>query len=391
MRASEGHGASGGPVHNRSADLWRMAVTVLVIGVMALPAAAQTAPAAPAQEPPAPAQKPPEDTPSIRVGATIFADYTVTQEPKTTDADGNEITPNAFNVGRAYINVTGNISRLISFRITPDIARESGAGSSLSGSLTFRLKYAYAQFNLDQWMNRGTWVRLGMQQTPWVDFEEGVYRYRFQGTIFADREGFLSSSDLGASFRYNLPGNFGDVHGGLYNGETYSRPEANDQKGFMVRGTVRPLRNHPTLRGVRVTGFYDHDAYVRDAERRRGIVAVTFEHQYVNAAFSYLAATDQTRSMAQEVDARGWSVWATPKMGATSTGWEGLLRFDRLEPDTRVDARRSRTIAGIAYWFPHQGNVTTALLFDFEGVDNEDFVPARSDERRYALHMLVSF
>ena len=25
---------------------------------------------------------------------------------------------------------------------------------------------------------------------------------------------------------------------------------------------------------------------------------------------------------------------------------------------------RERTIAGVAYWFPHQGNVSTALLFD---------------------------
>jgi hypothetical protein len=358
-------------------------IAVMCLG-LSVPAAAQTTA-------PAPAQKPAEDTPSIRLGAVIFADYTVMQKPETTDADGNEITPNSFNVGRAYINVTGNISRLISFRVTPDIVRESGSGSSLNGSLTFRLKYAYAQFNLDQWMNRGSWVRLGMQQTPWVDFEEGVYRYRFQGTIFADREGFLSSSDVGASFRYSLPSNLGDVHAGLYNGETYSRPEANDQKGFMVRGTVRPLRGHPTLSGLRLTGFYDHDAYVRDAERRRGIVAVTYEHQYVNAAFSYLAATDQPRAAAQEVDARGWSMWATPKMGATSTGWEGLLRVDRLEPNTDIDARRTRTIAGVAYWFPHQGSVTTALLFDIENVDNDGFLPVRPDERRFALHMLVSF
>jgi hypothetical protein len=45
----------------------------------------------------------------------------------------------------------------------------------------------------------------------------------------------------------------------------------------------------------------------------------------------------------------------------------------------------------VAYWFPHQGNVSTALLFDIENVDNHDFVPARADERRYALHALVSF
>ena len=61
-----------------------------------------------------------------------------------------------------------------------------------------------------------------MQQTPLVDFMESVYRYRFQGTVFEEREGFLSSSDVGVSFHYNLPGNYGDVHAGIYNGETYS-------------------------------------------------------------------------------------------------------------------------------------------------------------------------
>jgi hypothetical protein len=360
----------------------RIAAIAAVCSAAALPGAAQVTPAA--------GYTPPDDTPTIRVGATIFADYTVTEEPKTTDVDGNAITPNAFNVGRAYINVTGNISHRIAFRITPDIAREAGTGSSLSGSQTFRLKYAYAQFNLDDWMTRGSWIRLGMQQTPWVDFEETVYRYRFQGTIFADREGFLSSSDVGASFRYNFSGNYGDVHAGIYNGETYTRPEVNDQKGFLVRGSFRPLRMHPTLRGLRLTGFYDEDAYVKNGERRRAIGAVTFEHRYANAAFSYLAATDQTRASAAEVDARGWSAWITPKT-PDNIGWEGLLRFDHLEPSSTLAARRNRTIAGVAYWFPHEGSVTTALLFDFENVKNDRFVPVRSDERRFAVHALVNF
>ena len=215
----------------------RLAAMVAVSTLVALPCAAQVTPAA--------GYTPPDDTPSIRLGTTIFGDYTITDKPKGTDADGNEFTPNAFNIGRAYINVTGNISHVISFRVTPDIARESGTGSSLSGSYTFRLKYAFAQFNLDRWMTRGTWARLGMQQTPWVDFEESIYRYRFQGTVFAEREGYLSSSDVGASFHYNLPGNYGDVHAGVYNGETYSKPEVNQEKGFMVRGAFRPLPYEP--------------------------------------------------------------------------------------------------------------------------------------------------
>lgn len=335
----------------------------------------------------------PDDTPSVRVGATIFTDYTAVREPKVVDADGNAVTANSFNVGRAYLNVTGNISHLVAFRVTPDIAREGGTGSSLNGSLTFRLKYAYAQLNLDDWFPRGSWVRLGMQQTPWVDFVDNVYRYRFQGTTFEDREGFLSSSDVGAAVRYVSAGEYAEVHGGVYNGETYSRPEANDQKAFAVRATIRPLPRHPRLRGLRLTGFYDHDAYVRDAERRRAIAAATYEHPYVNAGWNYLAATDQVRATAASLDSRGYSAWATPKT-PKGYGWEGLIRFDHLVQDQAVgavDAERNRTIAGVAYWFRHQGSVSAALLLDYEHVDNTGYRPARSDEQRWALHALINF
>jgi hypothetical protein len=91
-----------------------------------------------------------------------------------------------------------------------------------------------------------------------------------------------------------------------------------------------------------------------------------------------------------KVDSRGWSLWATPKT-PDNIGWEGLIRFDHLDPDKTLDAVRNRTLLGAAYWFPHQGAVSTALLFDFENVDNKDFVPARPDERRYAVHALVNF
>src|SRR4029079_5063907 len=198
----------------------------------AAPAMAQVTPAA--------GYTPPDDTPKINVGATIFADYTIQQEPKVT-ADGNQVTLNQFQVGRSYINVTGNISHSIAFRITPDITREVAIGSSVNGSYVFRLKYAYLPENFDDFMTQGSWARFGQQQTPWVDFMEGVYRYRFQGQIFEEREGFLSSSDTGASFHYKLPSNYGDIHAGVYNGETFTQPEVNGQKGWMIRGTARPL------------------------------------------------------------------------------------------------------------------------------------------------------
>lgn len=362
-------------------SLARLAVATLMVAAAAIPSAAQVTPAA--------GYTPPDDTPSIKVGVTLFADYTVSQQPKVRDADGNEVTFSAFQVGRSYINVTGNISHRILFRVTPDITRETGTGSSLNGSYTFRLKYAYAQWNLDDYMTKGSFARFGMQQSPWIDFIDGIYRYRFQGPTFEDREGFLPSSDVGATFHYSLPANYGDVHAGFYNGETYARPEVNNEKAFQVRGTVRPFRSHAVLRGLRATGFYDHDAYVKRADRRRAIAALTFEHAAVHAAFNYLATTDRTSATTVATRGRGWSAFVTPK---TAMGWEGLLRFDHMQPDTTLPKQtKNRTIAGVAYWFPHQGNVSTALLFDVDNTTFEGFSPAPPKQRRIGVHAFVNF
>ena len=151
--------------------------------------------AAIAQITPAEGYTPPNDDPSVKVGGTIFLDYTFQQEPEARDAGGNLIHPNAFNVGRAYINITGQLHHLVAFRITPDVTRETGSGSSLAGSYTYRLKYAYAQFNMDDWLPHGTWLRFGMQQTPYIDFHEGIYRYRFQGQIFVERADRCARAD----------------------------------------------------------------------------------------------------------------------------------------------------------------------------------------------------
>lgn len=365
-----------------------------------------------AQVTPAGGYTPPDDTPSVKVGVTLFADYTYQDTPTGTDADGNTIHQNSFNVSRTYINVTGNISHLFSFRITPDITRQTlttttDAKLSTDGSLTFRLKYAYGQLNLDDWVGAGSWVRMGEHQTPYIDYNEGIYRYRFQGTIFVDREGFLTSSDLGLSARYSFPGSYGDLHLGVYNGDGYTKAESNNQKSFQVRVSVRPAPMTPILKGLRLTGFYDGDHYVQNAPRERFTGGLTFEHPNVNAGVDYLDAKDQTSVTKPEVHAQGWSAWATPR---TPIGIEALLRYDELKPDRDnaagtslpgTVAKKKRTILGLAYWIPvaafqwpswwHGSGIAVALLADYEKVNYENFAPGRPDEKRYALHTLFNF
>ena len=176
---------------------WRSHGTIvaLLAGLLTLGATRASA-----QITPAAGSTPPDDTQSIKVGAVIYTDYTYTKDPQTKDADGNTINSSAFNVSRAYINITGNISHMVAFRITPDVTRDTDSGA-LNGNLVFRIKYAFAQVNLDEWTGdwKSTWVRLGIQQTPYVDYMENIYRYRFQGTIFEERDAVGGSASVAAS------------------------------------------------------------------------------------------------------------------------------------------------------------------------------------------------
>lgn len=341
---------------------------------------------------------PPDDTQAIKVGAVVFYDYTYTKTPKTTDSAGNTFSPSAFNVGRTYINVTGNISHRVAFRITPDITRETGTGSSLNGSMTVRLKYGYAQFNLDDWTGswKQTYIRGGMQQTPFIDAQEGVYRYRFQGTVFVERDGGLSSADNGVTFHTNIPNNYGDVHFGLYNGEGYSRVEINNIKSFQGRLTVRPMPAGSFLvKGLRLTGYVNRDSVVKNADRNRVIGSVFYEHKRVNAGFDFISREDQSAATAAKVKSDGWSVFATPFFKEKGNGLEGFFRYDSFRANKAFTTRQNRAIAGLAYWFGHPGGASTAaVLLNFEQVSFAKFNgtgTAPLKQQRIALNGVINF
>jgi hypothetical protein len=357
-----------------------------------------------AQSQPA-ASSAPAQSATIKVGATIFTDFTYQEAPEVLDADKNLVHKSEFEVRRAYINLVGSFSDLIVVRVTPDVASRLAtsltgasvapdvkAATSLDGSLVLRLKYAYGQLNLDRLgaAAKGAWIRLGQQQTPYIDMMEGIYRYRFQGTIFVERQGLLSSSDVGLAGRFGLPAGYGEIHLGYYNGDTYSRPEVNDQKALQLRASLRPFPQQSMLKGLRLHGFYDHDSPVVGGARERLVASATFEQRYANLGFEYVSAEDRASGLAAAptTHARGFTVWLTPR---TSFGLEGLLRYDHYEPNHATGATKRETIVGLAYWLPAtRAPLTAALLVDYDGVDY-DAALGRPDEKRWELKALLSF
>jgi hypothetical protein len=247
------------------------------------------------------------------------------------------------------------------------------------------------QFNLDDWTGnfKQSWVRFGIQQTPYIDFNESVYRYRFQGTMYVERDGGLASSDAGASFHSNFPNGYGDFHVGVYNGEGYSAAETNQEKALMVRGTIRPMPMGTEItKGLRLTGFYIGDHVVANATKTRGAFGAVYEHRRFNASAEYFTRTDQALPAAAKINAGGYSVYVTPFFKEKGNGPEVLLRYDVYKANQDLDPERHRTIAGFAYWFPHPGGTSTAaLLLDFEQVTEQ----GTPKQQRLALHALINF
>lgn len=348
----------------------RLVSLLVAMGSVAAVASAQTtsppAPAAPVQAP----APPPPQYPTFSIGVLSYLQYDAELENR----DGF----NAFDVTRAYINVTGELARRVKFRITPDVRRVTDG--SVAGSLVFRMKYGYLQY--DDLLVKGSWLRAGMHQTPWLDFEEGINRYRVQGTMFAEREGLIpGSADFGVGFLSPLPGGYGEFQVGLYNGEGYARAEVNRAKSLQGRFTVRPFPKGPTLKGLRVSTFYNLDSYDRRQPRRRAIVMGSFEHKRFVGTAEWVGATDRALpTQAANLTRRGTSVFAEVRQDLE--GWAAFGRFDRLNNDTAlVDRSTRRSIVGAAYWMKW-GKTRLGFVFDDEDV-RYDTALARPTENRF--------
>ena len=334
-----------------------------------------------------------EPTPRLDAGVVVFYDYTLTSP--AADASGSATRARAFDVTRTYLNLTGQAGSFVRFRVTPDIAGWTSTGSRPDAGLTFRLKYAYAHFDLGTVTGRwtGTWVRAGIQPTPFIGDVDDVYRYRFQGTTFAERDGALISADAGLSARTDLPGSYGDVHIGIYNGEGYAHREVDDQKAVLLRTTIRPVPDvRAWLHGLRVTTYVHRDHVKAGAERHRAIGALWFEHARLNAGLEYLTRDDRAEPDTPRVTSRGWSVFVTPFLETKGDGLELLFRYDTFTSDTSTPTGHRRAIAGAAYWMPHaSGRGTAALMLDIELLRQRLATTDRPNERRVTVHGLIAF
>ncbi len=186
------------------------------------------------------AQAPAQQAPQVTVTGVVYTQYQYTDAPV--------VAKSTFDMTRAYVNVLGRFANGITTRVTTDIIPSATTNQAI------RLKYAFAA-----WTPTGSSLtyKLGMIQTPFVDFEETLWDYRMQGTIAVDRNGAMTSADIG--FGVDGRWNNEQVNGQLaiVNGEGYSNGTGDFRKDVQARVSVRlqPTNDNSRVGGFRATGY----------------------------------------------------------------------------------------------------------------------------------------
>jgi hypothetical protein len=198
----------------------------------------------------------------VELGGIAFLNYRF----ELTDGQDNF---NTFDVTRTYVFASVKPMDHVRFRVTLDaparetVVKGSGATTEVTqnaGKLDVIVKHAFVE--LYEVGTPGLSIKFGQQDLPWVPFEEKQWTYRFQGPVLADREGYLSSTDLGIGASYVLPSKQFEGHASLVNGETFGKPEVSKHKDVHARLTVRPIAS---LSGLGMHVFY--------SEGRGGVAA----------------------------------------------------------------------------------------------------------------------
>ncbi|MGH9655503.1 MAG: hypothetical protein ACRD6B_18825 [Bryobacteraceae bacterium] len=182
---------------------------------------------------------------------------------------------NSFDITRTYINFFYRPNDMITLRFTPNIYRQvdvSGAqafgknaaiSSSSNGNLGFRLKYAYIDFNKlfsGSTAFKKDKLTFGQTTNPLVDWEEGLYGYRYTSltpwnylSLRSTYRGVSLHGPIELNGKEDL-----DYDLGVFNQASFHSIEFDDKKQVMARLTWYPFGTSVDRTGLGLTGFYDY-------------------------------------------------------------------------------------------------------------------------------------
>jgi hypothetical protein len=220
----------------------------------------------------------------FRVGALVYSSYkmythtgfgSAQYDSNTWPGPGNNIY-NTFDIDRAYLNFYFNPTPDWTLRVTPDIyktfgtatptanSHNSSVSSNLTGDLSYRLKYAYLEYNkILDWAGeatKGSTIQFGSIPNPFLPWEEELTTFRYVTASPWNYLG-LSTTQLGVSISGPIKSHeltYLDYGVGAFTNAKYTQFEQTNTKQFMGRLTAYPFGSTWKTQGLGITGFYDY-------------------------------------------------------------------------------------------------------------------------------------
>lgn len=312
--------------------------------------------------------------PRVTVSGVIYAQYAYALRAQAGAGHGNN-----FDVTRAYLNVIGRLADGVGSRLTGDVYRNA------DGSLAYRLKYGFVT-----WRPEGSALtfRLGMLDTPFVSYNEGLWDYRMQGPDPSDRAGYLKSADFGAGIDGSWHDDQVTLSSGVFNGEFYNGRPGDEHKDLAARVSVRLAKTDEGGRfgGLRLTGFGLLGEPNGGGIRARFMGNLTYRSRRITLGGYYMLTRDRVDSTAAAPTTSGsllslMGVYRVPGSKLAVIG-----RFDAQDPDRdRPDDRITTVVAGVSY----QLTPNLRVLADWDHVSYQRPVsPAVDAARSQALFQL---
>lgn len=254
----------------------------------------------------------------IKIGALAYADYAYYYKTgfgpqfltQTNFAGAGNDNYSAFEVNRTYLNFVYSPNDVLSFRIVPNVYRQFASASSdkvgkvgavpasADGNLTFRLKYGYAELNAFRSSEafHDDNIRFGQQMNPLVDWQEGLYGFRFVNLVPWNYLS-LSSTYTGASLNGPIKVNgkqYIDYQIGIFNDANFHQFNQSETKTGMARVSFYPFGAKSKYDGLGITGFVDYgygnvapDTSNHVVERMAGLIHYTTPHNGYQLAAEY--------------------------------------------------------------------------------------------------------
>ncbi len=264
----------------------------------------------------------------IKLGTVVFADYAFYSHtgfgPQFMDVNMNPPGPgnnaySSFDVTRTYLNFFFSPTDDWTLRLTPDIYREIGnppaassgrvgaIGTTLNGSLGFRLKYGYLDYNkalawADPALKEGK-LTIGQLPNPLVGWEEDLYGFRYVNLVPWN---YLSLSSTQTGMALHGPIKFGerqylDYDFGVYTNATYKTLEQSNTKQAMARVSLYPFGARSRFDGLGLTGFYDY-AYANNTPDNTGAYSAA-KNGHITRMAALLHYTAESWGLGAEFDA----------------------------------------------------------------------------------------